>query len=140
MRRPQPERATLVFRQVCQPLDLVFELAKRSEELINETHRILVTGVPLHETKNATPTEYAGIYRIVVVRAGNMNFAVPKFVPSQMKDMCSSLKQELVHAQETRIIDRFPVASKYSLESVQIHPFFDGNGRKCCLILNTLLR
>ena len=117
----------------------ILDEAELSEELIKETHRILVTGVPLHEDQSATtPLVYAGIYRTVVVGAGHTNFTVPRFVSSQMKDMCISLKNALSHVEGKGSIDPFSIATKYSLEFVQIHPFLDGNGRMCRLILNAI--
>ena len=112
-----------------------------TEELIKETHRILVTGVPIveHGGSVVQPDEYGGVYRTIVVGAGNTNFVVPRFVPSKMKEMCDNLKQELAAAHESKTIDPFSVASKYSMEFVQIHPFRDGNGRMCRLILNSIL-
>lgn len=112
-----------------------------SEDLIKETHRILVTGVPLIEKgfEDVQPEEYGGIYRDVIVGAGTTNFAVPKFVPLQMAKMCDDLKTQLDKAEMEKTIDPFSVASKYSLEFVQIHPFRDGNGRMCRMVLNAIL-
>ncbi|KAI2466414.1 fido domain-containing protein [Annulohypoxylon bovei var. microspora] len=112
-----------------------------SEELIKNTHRILTTGIPII-TRNGPdipPQDYGGIYRTVVVGAGGCNFTVPKFVPKKMKEMCSNLKRELATADDKKSIDPFSIAAKYSLEFVQIHPFQDGNGRLCRMILNTIL-
>ncbi|OTA98299.1 hypothetical protein M426DRAFT_77065 [Hypoxylon sp. CI-4A] len=112
-----------------------------SEELINETHRILVKGTPILVPNGAdVPFElYGGVYRTVVIGAGNTNFTVPKFVPAKMKEICDGLKKELTISEDKKEIDPFSVAAKYSLQFVQIHPFQDGNGRMCCLILNAIL-
>ncbi|KAM3451110.1 hypothetical protein MY5147_009151 [Beauveria neobassiana] len=112
-----------------------------TEELIKETHAILCKGVAvIHRHGPETPSKnYAGIYRTVVVGAGNSNFVVPQHVPSQMAKLCANLKQEIVKAEVAKSIDPFSLASKYSLEFVQIHPFLDGNGRMCRLILNVIL-
>ncbi|KAM3443873.1 hypothetical protein MY4824_000321 [Beauveria thailandica] len=112
-----------------------------TEELIKETHAILCEGVTvIHRQGPETPSQdYAGQYRSVVVGAGNSNFVVPKHVPSQMAKLCADLKQEIVKAETDKFIDPFSLASKYSLEFVQIHPFLDGNGRMCRLILNVIL-
>ncbi|KAL7629134.1 hypothetical protein AAE478_000653 [Parahypoxylon ruwenzoriense] len=97
-----------------------------TEDLIKETHRIL--------TK-----EYGGTYRTIAVGAGSTNFTVPKFVPAKMREMCDDLKKELAAAQESNTVDPFSIGAKYSLQFVQIHPFQDGNGRLCRMILNAVL-
>lgn len=56
-----------------------------------------------------------------------------------MAEMCSSIKKDLDSAEEKGYIDPFSIAAKYSLEFVHIHPFGDGNGRICRMILNTIL-
>ncbi|MBV5323390.1 Fic family protein, partial [bacterium] len=42
-------------------------------------------------------------------------------------------------ARDKKSIDPFSLAAKYSMEFVQIHPFRDGNGRMCRIILNAIL-
>lgn len=49
------------------------------------------------------------------------------------------MQEELAAAEEKMSIDPFSIAAKYSLEFVQIHPFWDGNGRICRMILNAVL-
>ncbi|KND94403.1 Adenosine monophosphate-protein transferase FICD-like protein [Tolypocladium ophioglossoides CBS 100239] len=119
----------------------VTEKKDLTEDLIKETHRILTRGFPIVEAgrPEVPPEEYGGIYRTVVVGAGSTNFTVPKFVPAKMKEMCDTLKQELVTAELQGAIDPFSIAAKYSMEFVQVHPFQDGNGRMCRMILNTIL-
>ncbi|OTA82934.1 hypothetical protein M434DRAFT_36950 [Hypoxylon sp. CO27-5] len=56
-----------------------------------------------------------------------------------MQEMCQQLKEELAAAEENMSIDPFSIAAKYSLEFIQIHPFQDGNGRICRMILNAIL-
>lgn len=85
------------------------------------------------------PERYGGIYRTVVVGAGNTNFTIPQFVPSKMKQMCDELREELATAEMKNAIDPFSIAAKYSLKFVEIHPFQDGNGRMCRIILNAIL-
>lgn len=120
-----------------------FVIQKRdlTEDLIKETHRILAIGVPVIQAghANVLPEEYGGIYRKVIVGAGNSNFTVPHFIPSKMEEMCSALKKDLETASMKGFIDPISVATKYSLEFVQIHPFLDGNGRMCRMILNAII-
>ncbi|OAA60639.1 Filamentation induced protein by cAMP/death on curing [Cordyceps fumosorosea ARSEF 2679] len=112
-----------------------------TEELIKETHAILCKGVPvIHREGPETPSkDYAGKYRKVIVGAGNSNFVVPQRVPAQMAKLCADLKQDIFKAEADKYVDPFSLASKYSLEFVQIHPFLDGNGRMCRMILNVIL-
>lgn len=113
--------------------------APMTEGLIKNTHQILCDNIPvLH--RQGPPTEakdYAGVYRRVVVGAGSTNFVVPTSVPAKMREMCKSLEQDMARARCS--VDPFSLAAKYSLEFVQIHPFLDGNGRMCRIILNAIL-
>lgn len=119
----------------------VTEKQDLSEELIMDTHRILTTGIPIYvaDALEIPPEQYGGIYRTVIVGAGTCNFTVPKFVPAKMEEMCNNLKRELSAAGEAKSIDPFSIAAKYSLQFVEIHPFQDGNGRMCRMILNAIL-
>lgn len=56
-----------------------------------------------------------------------------------MAQMCEDLKSDLATAENEGFIDPFSVATKYSLQFVMIHPFQDGNGRMCRIILNAIL-
>ncbi|KAK7408043.1 hypothetical protein QQX98_009816 [Neonectria punicea] len=119
----------------------VVEKQDLTEDLIKTTHKILTKGIPIVEPDipDVPPEKYGGIYRTVVVGAGTTNFTVPNFVPAKMKEMCGNLAQELATAKGQNAIDPFSIASKYSLEFVSIHPFQDGNGRLCRMILNAIL-
>ncbi|EFQ33128.1 fic/DOC family protein [Colletotrichum graminicola M1.001] len=119
----------------------VVEQQDLTEEVIKETHRILTKGVPIvQEGFPDIPAEdYSGIYRKVHVGAGSTMFTVPQFIPAKMRELCDNLKAELEEAKERNCIDPFSIASKYSMEFVQIHPFQDGNGRTCRMILNAIL-
>ncbi|KAK2060275.1 fic/DOC family protein [Colletotrichum caudatum] len=119
----------------------VVEQQDLTEEIIKETHRILKKGVPIVQEgfDDVAPEIYGGIYRDVHVGAGSTLFTVPHFVPQKMKQLFENLKTELQLASSSNSIDPFSVAAKYSLEFVQIHPFRDGNGRTCRMILNAIL-
>ncbi|KAF5002581.1 hypothetical protein FGRMN_265 [Fusarium graminum] len=111
-----------------------------TESLIKDTHAILCKGVPIVDERYPdVPSEkYAGKYRTVAVGAGNTMFVMPKFVPVKMAEMCANLKKDIEEG-EAQGIDPFSLASKYSLRFVEIHPFQDGNGRMCRMILNSIL-
>ncbi|KAL6925265.1 hypothetical protein ACHAPO_009044 [Fusarium lateritium] len=117
----------------------VFEGEDMSESLIKDTHAILCKGIPINDPEYPeVPYEgYAGKYRTVHVGAGGTMFVTPKFVPAKMTEMCAELKKELDEG--SQVLDPFSVASKYSLRFVEIHPFLDGNGRMCRMILNAIL-
>ncbi|KAK3319381.1 fic/DOC family protein [Apodospora peruviana] len=112
-----------------------------NEDLIEETHEILVTNVSLIEEGFPVlqPSEYGGVYRTVVVGAGTTNFSVPRFIPNHMANMCENLKLDLVRAELMGEVDPLSIAAKYSLQFVRIHPFRDGNGRMCRILLNAIL-
>ncbi|KAL2693592.1 hypothetical protein Neosp_000152 [[Neocosmospora] mangrovei] len=113
-----------------------------TEDLIKQTHAILCNGVPIidEELPEVPSEKYAGRYRNVAVGAGSTMFIMPKYVPQRMNELCSSLKED-IQAIETRgCVDPFSLAAKYSLQFVDIHPFQDGNGRMCRIILNVILR
>ncbi|QPC74382.1 hypothetical protein HYE68_005134 [Fusarium pseudograminearum] len=110
-----------------------------SENLIKDTHAILCKGVSIidPEYPEVPYEKYAGKYRTVPVGAGSTMFIMPKFVPAKMTEMCANIKRELQEGDNS--LDPFSLASKYSLRFVEIHPFQDGNGRMCRMILNAIL-
>ncbi|KAH7176838.1 fic/DOC family protein [Dactylonectria macrodidyma] len=121
--------------------EFVIEKQDLTEDLIKATHAILTEGVPIVEPNMpiVPPEKYDGIYRSVIVIAGTTNFTVPSFIPAKMEMMCGSLKSDMATAAEQNTVDPFSLAAKYSLEFVSIHPFQDGNGRMCRMILNAIL-
>ncbi|RSL85878.1 hypothetical protein CEP51_003105 [Fusarium floridanum] len=113
-----------------------------TEDLIKGTHAILCNGVPIidEELPEVPSEKYAGLYRNVAVGAGSTMFIMPKYVPQRMEELCSNLKEEIRTIETQGYVDPFSLAAKYSLQFVDIHPFQDGNGRMCRLILNVILR
>jgi hypothetical protein len=112
-----------------------------TEGLIKDTHAILCKNISIIDPKHPeVPWEkYAGKYRDVAVGAGNTMFTIPRFVPAKMTEMCADLQREIEEGETRGTLDPFSLASKYSLKFVEIHPFQDGNGRMCRLILNAIL-
>jgi Fic family protein len=107
-----------------------------SEEIILQTHRILTYKVDAGDTPWK---EYSGVYRTDEVSAGFHSFPHHSLVPHKMKAMIRELKSDLNEALKMGTIDPIAIASKYTHIFVNVHPFIDGNGRMCRLILNSLL-
>ncbi|KAF5613814.1 fic doc family [Fusarium subglutinans] len=111
-----------------------------TEDLIKKTHEILCKGVSIIDPGAEHPEvlyeKYAGQYRDVPVGAGNTMFVMPQYVPAKMAEMCASIKNDI---DGKKRLDPFSIAAKYSLRFVEIHPFQDGNGRMCRIILSAIL-
>lgn len=110
-----------------------------SEQLIKQTHKILCNGISVNSDNPTEPEYYSGRYRTVIVQAGSCNFTPPQFVAKNMKELVSELNDDIRKCEESNTLDPFQLAAKYSMRFLQIHPFQDGNGRICRLILNALL-
>ncbi|KAJ6184491.1 hypothetical protein N7519_005792 [Penicillium mononematosum] len=80
-----------------------------------------------------------GVYRTEEVSAGLHAFPHHSLVPFKMKAMVPELESDLEEAIDKRTVDPVAIASKYTHIFVNIHPFIDGNGRMCRLILNSML-
>lgn len=107
-----------------------------SEQILLEAHRILTYKVDAETTPWA---ENSGVYRSHEVSAGLHAFPHPSLVPYKMKSMFHELKCDLKEATTNGTVDPVALASKYTHIFVNIHPFIDGNGRMCRLILNSML-
>ncbi|KAI9793671.1 MAG: hypothetical protein M1816_007566 [Peltula sp. TS41687] len=108
-----------------------------TEDLILETHKIFCSGIDIDD--GPTGNSYAGRYRTVPVRAGSCGFVPPNRVPSKMSAFVDEFNREIADAESAKTLDPFALAAKYCQEFVLIHPFLDGNGRTCRLILNAIL-
>lgn len=107
-----------------------------SEEIVLETHRILTHEV---DAEDMHWSQYSGVYRSVDVVAGLNSFAPVSSIPVMMRNMIRDLQNDLNEAKRIGTIDPIMLAAKYCHVFVNIHPFVDGNGRMCRLILNALL-
>ena len=56
-----------------------------------------------------------------------------------MQAFVNNLKDEIQKAQQAGQLDPYVLGAKYCSRFVAIHPFKDGNGRMCRLILNAIL-
>ncbi|KFY01985.1 hypothetical protein O988_02409 [Pseudogymnoascus sp. VKM F-3808] len=108
-----------------------------TEDIILHTHGILCDGVDLED--GGKSSLYAGIYRTVSVCAGFNSFVSPAAVPSAMRRLVQEFNLDIAKAEEEGSLDPFTLAAKYCHKFVNIHPFVDGNGRMCRLLLNAVL-
>ena len=108
-----------------------------TEDIILETHRILTYHVDTED--GLSWTAYSGVYRREDVHAGMHQFIAPELVRGSMKAMISEMNFDLEKAVRSGEIDPVAFAAKYCHTFVNIHPFLDGNGRTCRLILNAML-
>ena len=120
---------------------IVIENEPLSENLIREVHFILCKNISItHADGSETGWRaYAGKYRSIPVSAGNTMFTPPHFVPRAMDRMINNFNQDMAKIEQRQEIDPFAIASKYCHDFVMIHPFQDGNGRVCRMILNAIL-
>ncbi|KAK5166333.1 uncharacterized protein LTR77_008594 [Saxophila tyrrhenica] len=114
------------------------------DQLIRETHRILCNKVDADNGDTTRPyQDYAGLYRSIDgrdnVMAGNTGFVRASKVASAMTRFIEELNETIRMAEKEQTLDPFFIAAHACGEFVNIHPFIDGNGRPCRLILNTIL-
>lgn len=109
-----------------------------TEDMILETHCILTHKVDCHDSGLAW-VQYSGVYRSTPVVAGFSAFPGPAQVPLLMREMVAELNTDIAKAVEDGCVDPVVLSAKYCHKFVNIHPFADGNGRTCRLILNALL-
>ena len=119
----------------------VKERKPMSEDLIRQTHERLMQGISGEDAGVLNSKYFAGTYRDGEQRAfaGAVEFTRPADAPKAMKGMCDNLQKDLAEAERTGYLDSFMLASEYCDRMVNIHPFRDGHGRMCRLILNAIL-
>jgi prophage maintenance system killer protein len=125
---------------------IINEFVKReqpmTEELIKSTHRILTTGLDPADSGFFGYTSFGGKYRTGdqhVLASGIFKYTSPAKVQDSMKSLVASLQKDIAEIEKTGSLDPFMLAAKYCDRFVNIHPFRDGNGRMCRLILNAIL-
>ncbi|KAG7042673.1 Filamentation induced protein by cAMP/death on curing [Colletotrichum scovillei] len=110
-----------------------------TEQLIKDTHAILVKGVSGEAAGILSSREFGGIYRAEDVFVGTTRFIRPNKISEAMSSMILNLQQHLIASEKSQSLDPFATAAQYCDRFVNIHPFRDGNGRMCRLILNAIL-
>jgi fido (protein-threonine AMPylation protein) len=125
---------------------IILENSPWSEAHILEAHRILCEEM---DSEEVTPGRYrTGAVRVLYEKPGDKekgkkSKAPPcmhaKAVPKYMTAMVDQLNKDILRAEESGIIDPYTLAAHYHHQFVNIHPFWDGNGRMSRVILNILL-
>jgi prophage maintenance system killer protein len=66
-------------------------------------------------------------------------FMRPGSIRPHMASLVKSFNEDMEHTSQAGTIDPVTIASRYCHHFVNVHPFIDGNGRMCRLLLNTIL-
>ncbi|OBT67781.1 hypothetical protein VE03_03457 [Pseudogymnoascus sp. 23342-1-I1] len=108
-----------------------------TESHLLTTHLILCTSLDLDDDTSAST--YAGLYRLVPVCAGLSTFPPPSSVPGMMRTLVADYNHTIHLAQTAGSVDPFTLAAEFAHRFVNIHPFVDGNGRVCRMLMNAIL-
>lgn len=112
-----------------------------TEEFLREVHKKLCYGGVLGEDAGSPGTYLT--WEIAARHGKDMKsksvFIRASTVPAYMETLVQDLKHDMVKAEETNALDPFDMANRYCHRLVCIHPFGDGNGRMCRILLNILL-
>lgn len=101
---------------------LVAERTAFTESVLLELHTLILRGIE---------DEWAGRYRTVPVRISGSRHIPPN--PVKVPDLMAELFAWYRHAPVGHPVE---VAADLQLRLAQVHPFIDGNGRVCRLVLN----
>ncbi|KAI5270080.1 hypothetical protein E4T47_06471 [Aureobasidium subglaciale] len=112
-----------------------------TEELIEETHAILVRGLSGEDASVLSSQPYGSSYRKGDERAyvGAHEFAKPSDIPKSMRALVENLQADIKEIDRTGYLDPWALAAKYCDRMDNVHPSKDDNGRMCRIILNTIL-
>ncbi|KAI9688696.1 MAG: hypothetical protein M1822_001053 [Bathelium mastoideum] len=112
-----------------------------TEELIKKTHEILTNGLSGEDACVFNTQSFGGTYRKGTEQAcaSSYQFTKPADIPKAMRSMVNNLQNDLAEAERSGYMDPFMLAARYCDRMVNIHPFKDGNGRMCRLMLNAIL-
>ena len=110
---------------------VVVEKNKLTPEVVLEAHKILMDGMVREDGLVIT----SGSYRSSKANAGYHLFPPPECVKSSLAALLKDYNQLAASPEK----DPFALAAWLSYEFVSIHPFEDGNGRMCRLLLNMAL-
>lgn len=104
---------------------------------MKQTHKILCSGIPLDD--GGPQEEYAGIYRQENVMAGFSTFSPASGVPGDMARLMKEFRWDIGKAERLGELEALFLAAKCCHKLVTIHPFLDGDGRTCRLLLDAIL-
>ncbi|KAI2623914.1 Fic-domain-containing protein [Hypomontagnella submonticulosa] len=112
-----------------------------TEDFLKKVHTQLCEGNVLGEDAGK-PGEYR-TWEVAARHGEDMKkrsiFIRASAVPAYMSSLVGDLEEETSLVGDARSIDPFDMASRYCHRFVCIHPFGDGNGRMCRILLNILL-
>lgn len=143
----KPEREVLEIRGHDDAAEAVEEALRTDEPLTEEfllrLHRVLMSPVVAHESASSglppPPTRPVGRYKTVAnsVRTarGEKVFTPPEDTPEAVRGLVAWLD-----AQREAATHPVAVAGEFHWRFVEIHPFYDGNGRMARLLTNSILR
>lgn len=95
-----------------------------TEQLIEETHAILVTNLNAQDAGVLSSSKtYGGTYRRHKVYAGAIAYKPASEVGKAMRAMVTSLKEDTDQIDKSGTIDPFMIAAKYCDRFVNIHLF-----------------
>lgn len=114
-----------------------------TEEFLLRLHRVLMSPVVAHEAASSglppPSTRPVGRYKTVAnsVRTarGEKVFTPPEDTPEAVRGLVAWLD-----AKEEAATHPVAVAGEFHWRFVEIHPFYDGNGRMARLLMNSILR
>jgi fido (protein-threonine AMPylation protein) len=105
-----------------------------TESHLRTAHLILCADLPLNDH-----TPYAGLYRLISVHAGLNSFPPYTSVPALMRTLVYDYNAAIDLAKTVGFLDPFALAAEFGHRFVNIHPFVDGNGRVCRMLMNAIL-
>ncbi len=102
---------------------------------LKEAHKILVHGAQ----EGGAPT-LAGAYRQTPAHSGTrFEYPAPRFIEAMVEEVLSSFHSNLERARAGNL-DTNTMAAKLFYDMVTLHPFENGNGRLCRLLVSYALR
>ena len=113
------------FKLLCHSEDGCNSLSELSEDLIKQTHQIMMQGLENEQGMKIN----AGAYRKMTVIAGSHVFPSHECIPSAMERIVKEYNEKFSQPH-----DRYELASWLYLSIVSLHPFEDGNGRTSRLL------